>query len=276
MSDAEFRSGTGGKRLRRVGRMPSFVTWRTILALLLRQMSTTYGRNPGGYLWAVLEPALGILLLTAIFSAGFRSPSLGTNFAIFYASGYMPYMMWQKTATALGTSLRSAKNLLTFPRVTIVDALAARFFLEVMTQLLVSYIILTAIILMYDTRTVLKMPELITAYLMAMALGLGIGILNAFLITRFPLWRTAWGIVTRPLVLVSGVIFLHERVPQPYREWLEWNPLVHVTGMARRAFYISYHATYVDPVYVFTISGVTALIGAVFLRRYHRDILERT
>src|SRR6056297_2598680 len=179
---------------------PRFVTVRTITALLLRQMVATYGRRPGGYLWAILEPALSIMLLTAIFSAGFRTPSLGTNFAIFYASGFMPFMMWQKVASSLGTSLRANKNLLTFPRVTIVDAMTARLILEVLTQLLVSYIIFAGILYLYDTRTVLKIPELLSAYSMAVALAIGIGVLNCFLILRFVMWGTIWGIMTRPLV----------------------------------------------------------------------------
>ena len=31
-----------------------FATARTIMALILREMSTRYGRTPGGYLWTVV------------------------------------------------------------------------------------------------------------------------------------------------------------------------------------------------------------------------------
>lgn len=217
--------------------------------------------GPRGYLWAILEPVAGIMLMTAIFSAGFRTPSLGTNFAIFYASGFMPYIMFQKLSSSLGNSVRQSRSLLTFPRVTVADALAAVIILEILTQLTISCIIFSALRVFYDTRTILDLPVLINTYLMAIALGVGIGILNCFLFMQFNLWRTVWGILTRPLVIISGVIFLHEKVPEPYRTWLEWNPLVHVTGEARKAFYISYHAEYVDPIFVYTISGVCAVIG---------------
>ena len=39
-------------------RPPRVQTFRTISALIMREMQTTYGRSPGGYLWAVLEPVL--------------------------------------------------------------------------------------------------------------------------------------------------------------------------------------------------------------------------
>lgn len=252
-----------------------FVTMRTITAMMLRQMSSSYGRSPGGYLWSILEPAGGIILMTAIFSAGFRTPSLGTNFAIFYASGFMPFIMFQKVSSKLGNSVRSSKSLLTFPRVTLIDAIAATALLEIVTQLLVSYLIFSIILGFYDTRTILDLPILVSTYMMAIALGIGIGTLNCFLFLRFTLWRTVWGIMTRPLVILSGVIFLHERVPEPYRTWLEWNPLVHVTGQARKAFYISYTAEYVDQVFVYMVAGICAVVGLVFLKRYYRDLLER-
>ena len=37
---------------RRLRARRSFPTLRTVVALILREMVTTYGRNPGGYAWA--------------------------------------------------------------------------------------------------------------------------------------------------------------------------------------------------------------------------------
>ena len=47
---------------------------RTVLALMLREMATTYGRSAGGYLWAILDPVLGIALLSVLFSLALRHP----------------------------------------------------------------------------------------------------------------------------------------------------------------------------------------------------------
>ena len=58
------------------------------MALIIREMATTYGTSPGGYLWALLEPVAGIALLTFVFTLALDTPPLGQNFAFFYASGY--------------------------------------------------------------------------------------------------------------------------------------------------------------------------------------------
>ena len=247
---------------------------RAILALMLREMATSYGRSPGGYIWAVAEPAGGIMLLTAIFSLGFKHPQIGSNFAIFYASGLLPFYMFSAVSGKVATALAFSRPLLAYPSVTYIDAIIARLCVTVITQAMVGYIVFTFILVTNDTRTILQPGLLISSYAMAIAFGTGFGMMNAFLFPMFPLWRSAWTIISRPLALMSGIIWLMERVPEPYRSWLEWNPLVHITARMRAAFFPTYTAPYVDPFYVSMVSMSMAVIGLVFLRRYHRTILN--
>lgn len=255
--------------------LPRFASLRTILALMLREMATTYGRSPGGYLWAILEPAAGVAAMVAIFSLGFRSPPLGDNFAIYYASGLLPFLMFVNTSSKTQQAINYSKQLLGYPRVTFVDALIARFALTVLTQAVVSAIILVFIMTTMETRTIFDLEPFLNAYGMAAATGFGVGIMNCLLVSRHAIWSTIWSVVTRPLMLLSGVIFLHDKIPEPYRTWFEWNPLVHAIGEARRAFYYSYSADYVDPVYTYGVALVCATIGLMFLHSYYRDLMER-
>ena len=88
------------------------------------------------------------------------------------------------------------------------------------------------------------------------------------------LWQSIWGIVTRPLVLLSGVVIMIETLPQAWQGALMWNPLVHVVGEVRAGFYYGYHPDYVDPAYVFGVSLVTLVLGLLFTWRFHREALE--
>jgi len=260
--------------LRSVNNTRRFASGRVVLALVLREMVTTYGRSPGGYIWAILEPVAGIALLTAVFSIAFRSPPLGTNFAIFYAAGIVPYMAYMNVSAKLAQALSFSKQLIAYPAVTFVDALAARFILEFMTQLLVGYLLMTGILLVYDTQTAPNLPEIALGYAMVGALAIGIGTLNCFIATMFPVWQRIWAIMNRPLMLISCVLFTYESVPEPYRGYLWYNPLVHVVGQMRRGFYPYYDAVYVSAGYVFGVSLVLTLFGMVFLFRYNRDLLN--
>jgi len=256
-------------------RLPRAASLRTIAALVLREMAVTYGRTPGGYVWAVLEPALGLALLVFIFSAGFRSPPLGSNFGIYYASGLLPFFTFMAISSKVQQAINYSKQLLNYPRVTFMDALLARLVLGALTQLAVSLLIFTFLLTVFETRTVLRLDLLLNSFSMAIALGFGIGALNCLLISRHAIWGTVWSVITRPLFCIPGVFFLQESTPQPYRAWLEWNPLVHVTGEARRAFYYSYTAEYVDPVYTYGVAVICAAAGLLMLHSYYRDLLER-
>jgi capsular polysaccharide transport system permease protein len=248
---------------------------RAILALILREMSTTYGRSPGGYVWAVLEPAAGIALLTAIFSLGFRSPPLGTSFALFYAGGMLPLTMFNDIVSKMGQSIIFSRALLEYPRVTFADALLARMILSFFTQLIVHSIILSIILVFFDTHTTLDFGKILPAYAILFVFAAGVGTMNAFLIVAFPLWQNIWSIITRPLFLISCIFFIFEGVPQPYRDILWYNPLVHVAGMMRDGYFPFYHPNYVSIIYVVVCGAVPGIWGLLLLRRFHRDILDR-
>jgi capsular polysaccharide transport system permease protein len=248
---------------------------RVVAALILREMSSTHGRSPGGYAWLVLEPVLGIVLLSYIFSYGFRTPPLGSNYPIFFATGMLPFAYYNDMAGKVSQSINYSRALLAYPRVTFVDAILARIILSSLTQMLATCIILSGIVLVFETRTVLEIDRVITAYAMATALAVGIGLLNCFLFTIYPVWQRAWGIAMRPLFLMSGVLLLYESMPRRMQDILWYNPLMHVTGEMRGAFFPQYEAKYVSPLYVFGISLFVGLIGLLFLRRYHRDMMER-
>lgn len=253
--------------------MRRFATLRAVMALMLREMATTYGRSPGGYLWAVLEPVGGIAVLTLIFSFGFNAPSLGTNFPIFYATGVLPFMMFNSVCNRVSTALLFSKALLAYPAVTFVDALLARFLVNTVTQAMVAYVVFGGILMIYDTRT-LPEPMLIAQSLALTALlALGIGTLNAYLIARFAVWQVVWSILTRPLFLISGIFFLFGAMPHPMREVLWFNPLIHVVGIMRSGFYPGYEAGYASVGYVLLVSMVTFAAGLLLLRRSHRDLL---
>lgn len=247
---------------------------RVIMALILREMSTTYGRSPGGYLWAMLEPIAGIALLSLVFSAAFRTPPLGTEFPLFYASGYLPFMLYVTVAQKVSTCIRFSKQLLSYPCVTYFDAIMARFLLSSLTHIMVFIIVMTGIILIGDSQPTIDPLLILNALGMAAVLGLGVGTLNCFLFGVLPVWEQVWGILNKPLFIISGVLFLFDSVPSPYDNYLVFNPLVHVVGEMRRGIFTNYQGAYVEPFYIYLFSLSVFAIGLLLLNRYNRTILN--
>jgi len=251
-----------------------FKSIRTIAALVLREMSTTYGRSPGGYLWAIMEPVAAITLMTFIFSAALRTPSLGTSFALFYATGFLPFTLYMQLSSKIASALRFSRPLLRYPGVRYIDTIIARFLLNILTYVTVSYLLITVIMGIYDVRTILDLRIIVVAFSLTALLGLGVGCLNCYLSMRFHTWGTLWGILTTPMLIMSCVIFIFEDVPSQFQNILWFNPLAHITGLMRTGFYPTYEATYVSVPYVLFFGLITLTMGLVLLNRFHRDLLN--
>lgn len=256
-------------------RRRSFATLRTVAALVLREMSTRYGRTPGGYVWAVLEPLAAILFLAVGFSLVIHTPSLGTSFLLFYATGYLPFNLYQSVSLTVSRSISFSHPLLRFPAVTWADAVIARFLLNSLTGVLVIILLLGGILAATDSRTVLELPKLAAASGLAMLLGLGLGTLNCVLMGLYPLWEMVWSIITRPLFLASGIFFLYDDMPPLAQDILWYNPLIHIAGLMRAGVYPTYTASYVNAPFVLLVSLVLLALGMVLMGRFHRVILNR-
>lgn len=253
----------------------SFRSGRTILALMLREMSTRYGRSPGGYIWAILEPIGGIIILALGFSLLLKNPPLGNNFILFYATGFVPFLTYQNISNTVARALTFSKPLLQYPAVSWADAVIARFVLNALTSILVGYIVLFLILMSTETRAMLNIIPIAKALGLLLLIGLAIGMLNCALSGLIDTWDMIWSVLTRPLFLASGVILLFEGLPPGVQDILWYNPLFHIVGLARAGFYPTYEAAYVSELYVVSFSLVTLFMGTVLLRRYHRDILTR-
>lgn len=248
--------------------------WRAVGALMLREMTTTHGRVPGGYLWAVAEPLAGIALLSVIFAIGFHAPALGTSFPLFYATGLLPFLAFSDITGKLAQALNFSRPLFAYPAVSMFDAILARFLLAALTQLAVASLLLGGILFLSETRATPDLGTLAQAAGLLAALSLGVGAMNCLLIGVMPLWQRIWSIVMRPMFLISGVFFTYQSIPLPWRDLLWWNPLIHVTGLVRRGLYPGYDASYASPTYVMALGLTVALLAGLGLRRWHRDILS--
>lgn len=246
---------------------------RTIIALILREMSTTYGRSPGGYLWAVGEPAAGIALLSVVFSYAFSTPAIGNSFPVFYATGFLPFMLYLDVSKKVAGSIAFSRPLLMYPAVTYVDAIIARFAVNLVTHIMVFVLVTAALVFFFDPQVSLDFAAIIFSLTLAAVLALGVGVLNCLLIALFPVWESVWSIINRPMFVISGVIFAFKDIPQPLRDWLWFNPLVHVVGQMRMGFYPTYDGSYVSRVYVLGFGLVMLALGLALLRFFRRSIL---
>ncbi|NYS26437.1 ABC transporter permease [Rhodobacteraceae bacterium 2376] len=248
---------------------------RSIAALMLREMGARYGRTPGGYVWALLEPLGMIIILSFAWSLLARSPSLGTSYLLFKGTGLLTLHMFTTLGNQVGRAMLFSKALLFYPRVTWMDAIIARFALNLLVTMAVMTIILTGIMIYEDIRTVLDWGRIAQAVVLTALVGLGVGCLNCYLFQRFPVWQTIWAILTRPLFIISGIIIIYEDFPPIAQAVLWYNPILHLTGIMRDGFYPIYTPQYISLIYIGLWIVIPMVVGLLLLRQFHRDLLNR-
>lgn len=255
---------------------PRLRLWcRTTTALMLREMATTFGRSPGGYLWAIVEPVAAIALLSFAFSLAFRAPPLGESFALFYATGYLPYMLFHDVSQKIAMSTRFSRPLLSFGAVGWAEAVSARLFLNTLTHLVVFCLVFLGTVSLAQEFAGIDWARVLLGLGLAAFLALGVGCLNCFLFLAYPAWERLWGIALRPLFIVSGVLFLMEDAPEDFQNILWFNPLFHITGYLRAAGYTEYRPLYTAPEYVCALALTALFFGALLLRVHHDDLIVK-
>jgi capsular polysaccharide transport system permease protein len=108
---------------------------RVIHALILREMKTRFGRTQLGYLWALIEPTLFVLIFLALYKLRGRETASGMPIALFLLTGAIPFIMFRDTLQRSMGAIQSNRPLLTFPQVTPIDLILGRALLEIATTL---------------------------------------------------------------------------------------------------------------------------------------------
>ncbi|MBI1171554.1 sugar ABC transporter permease [bacterium] len=256
-------------------RIRRFRTLRVVAALIMRETGSRETRTSLGFLWNMIDPVASVFVLTVAFSLFAKNPPLGTNFPLFYITGVLPFTMYGQVENRVSGSIRFSRPLLGFPAVTVLDALLARFLLNVFTNVVVFVTLASIIIMQYHLRVTIDARAVVLSLAMAAALGLGIGTLNSVLYLASPTYQSVWGIINRPQMLVSGVIFLLNDMPDFVFKYLKWNPVAHVIAEMRHGFYPTYDSSFVNPTYVFIVAGTAFVLGLVGLHSYVFDALEK-
>ena len=254
---------------------PGFQSLRNIGALMLREMGSTYGKSPGGYLWALIEPMGTVLLLSVLFSFIIKTPSLGISFILFYATGYLPFNLYSNISGKLLKSLQYSKPLLAYPRVVWIEAMIARTVLNCLTGITVFIFLISGILIVQETQTELTMAPLVIGLTGTICIATSVGCMNCLIRSLFPIWDRIWAIIHRPIFLASCIFYIYEDLPETAQTLLWWNPLAHTSGMIREGFFPTYHPEYVSLPFVFGTSLCVLAFALIMLRRHYPSALAR-
>ena len=218
---------------------------RVIGALVLRETMTRYGEHKIGFLWAFIEPMLLVLVVSAIFTGmGTHIPG-GMPLATFMVTGFVPYTIFRDSMQQLQGAISQNSSLMAFPQVTTFDVVVARALLELAVLMCVFGIMLLGAGLLGNDIRVEDPLKVFAACGLLSVLGLGMGFVFAALSPILPSSRQLVNqVLGRPLFLASGLFYTAETLPTWLREWLLYNPLLHLIELVRSAYFVQFESQY--------------------------------
>ncbi len=247
-------------------RSPLVVMRRVLHALMLREVMTRFGSYRLGALWLILDPLIQVGVMVALFAGILNRVMPNVEYAIYLATGIVPWLMFGDIVNRGMASVNANKGLFSFRQVRPLDAFLARVFLEFFIYSLVFVIVLVVLMLVGYKVRMDRPLEFLLSYLSVAALATAISLLMMSLQAFVPEVRKAVGVSLRFLYLISGVILPMSVVPWEYRQYFMWNPLLHAMELGREAFFPAFHAVDASWSYLWFCVSVLALAASLAYR----------
>jgi capsular polysaccharide transport system permease protein len=249
--------------------------FRVIIALMLRNIRTRFFGHGLGFLIAIAWPLVHIGILLGIRSFGDRVAPYGDNLTLFFATGLVPFMVFQYVSRYTMISVQQTRPLLAFPVVKITDLLFAGAILEMFASLCsVTVLALCLMAFGIDLRPALP-TQAALALGVAALLGFSFGIVNTLIFMAAPIWMTGYALIQICLYLGSGIFFLPSGLPPTVRYYASFLPTMQIVEWMRSAYYDGY-ASVLDKSYVVTFAVATICIGLIIERVFRGRFLVKT
>ena len=238
-----------------------------IYALLLRELTSRFGKSRGGFIWVLVEP-LAHLLIPIIIRAFIRQRLIpGVEYPIFIVYGILPFLLFKAICLQIVDGVNSAQGLLSYRQVVLMDVFIAKAMAFFVIQAIVFAIVLTGLgMLDYDVLPA-RPVEFAGVLVLTLVLAFGLGLLLAAVASLIPDAKSVIRVIFMPLYFVSGVLFPITRFPDEWVRWMAINPVLHLVELSRVMALDQYESMkYLSVGYPVALALITTLIGLMVYR----------
>jgi lipopolysaccharide transport system permease protein len=241
-----------------------FMVWRGV--------KVGYAQSVGGYLWAVIQPAMQILLFTVVFGGLLGLDADGRNYLLLVTVAIIPWGYMVGTLDGTSNCLVINSGMLAkiyFPR--------AIFLLNPVLGNLIPFFISLALIagvmIFYQVALTTNMLMLPVVFLFMLLTPLSIGIWLSSLAIRFRDVKIIMSMITRMLIYTVPVMYQSDKIPPQYRDLYVLNPFVGVIEGYRSAL-LGEPFMWDSMLSTVVITTILLVSGSIYFRRMERIIVD--
>jgi len=235
---------------------------RVINALTFRELRTRISHNYVGFMGLIIGPLLSILSFSVIFTFLHPLHDNSIDPIIFFTTGIVIFTVFSETSVRGVHAYQANEALFFYRQVRPIDTVVSRALVELGLLCLMMVIILGPYFVIFPEQRIDDLPKLFAAVLLTSVFSFGCGIFFMIAGRLYPVVEVFIPMFMRPLWYISGALFSLSHIPQPYRQWLSYNPIIQGVELSRNAFNSHYtlEGTGVSMFYLFN----SALLTVVF------------
>ena len=225
-------------------------------ALFLKDALARFFGSRGAWAWLLIEPVAHILGMAFIYALIKKGTMGGVAMQPWIMTGMLAFFLFRRTAIQVLHGIDCNKAFFAFRQVRPFDAAICKAGVEAFSMFWVAIII--AIAFMFAGFELV--PDNI------LKVGLGYGLISSVMMRLVPDSGFILQIIMMPLMIISGIILPISSIPEPYRQYLLFNPLLHGIEEVRLGFWHSYHTVDTSLSYLYIWVLVLLVIGFALYR----------
>lgn len=246
---------------------------RVIGALVMREMTTRYGRQGLGFAWVIGEPLVfcfGVLILWTATKPAYEH---GIRLGPFVMTGYMCLILIRHFISLLSSAVQANLGLMYHRQIAPLHLLFSRALLE-LGGATTAFMIVYAVLLSLNQ---VSLPDdyllLYGGWLTLAWTALGFALVLTGMAMRYELMERLLPVISYVLIPISGAFYMVAWMPPSAREYIMWIPFVHGIEMVRAGVFGEFVPTYYNLDYAL-LSGAIMNIAGLLIISASRDRIE--
>jgi lipopolysaccharide transport system permease protein len=208
--------------------LKELIAYRDLFGFLVwRDIKVLYAQTILGFLWALLQPLVQIIIFTFIFGKVAKLPTEGMPYVVFSTVAVIPWTYISQAMSASSQSLVSGQNMLGkvyFPRLIfpITPVLAK------LVDFSLSLLIVLGVLVYYRVAPTWNLILLPVFILLMVSVATGVGLWFSAMAIRFRDVKLAMPFAIRMLMYTAPIVYSASSIPGTYRTFYSFNPIVSV------------------------------------------------
>jgi lipopolysaccharide transport system permease protein len=242
-----------------------FLTWRDV--------KIRYRQTSIGFVWALLQPFMLMVVFTIFLNRLAHVPSNGLPYPIFSFAGLVPWMLFASSLSAISSSLVASSNLISkvyFPRLVIPLAVTGSFLFDFLIALGMLGVMM-AWYGVYPGIALLALPAFVVLVLLtALAVGIWLTALNV----RYRDIQYTVPFIVQVWLFVTPIAYASTLVPERWRLLYSLNPMSTVVEGSRWALLGDPWSPGKAAIISIGVVAVLLISGLFYFRRMERTFAD--